>query len=93
MNSLGYFGITAAAPILLNICLILALLIARNLQFDIGWAITYAIPIAGILQMVAIALVCYIRGLLPRISIPRINPETKNFLLLEISSSLKSFSK
>ena len=82
LNSLGYFGITAAAPILLNICLILALLIARNLQFDIGWAITYAIPIAGILQMVAIVLVCYIRGLLPRIRVPRINPETKNFLLL-----------
>ena len=52
------------------------------MQLDIGWMMTYAVPLAGILQMACIILVCHYRGVMPKISVPKLNKETKKFLLL-----------
>ncbi len=82
LNSLGFFKITAAAPILLNIILIVALVVSKFMQLDIGWMITFAVPLAGVLQMTCIILVCYYKGVMPKISLPKINTDTKKFLLL-----------
>ena len=82
LNSLGFFRITAAAPILLNVMLILAMATSKFMNFDVGWMITYAVPIAGFLQMSCIVLVCYYKGLMPKISFPIMNAETRKFLLL-----------
>ena len=58
------------------------ILVSKNLQLDIGWAITYAVPLGGLLQLASIAMVCYAKGVFPRIHMPHMNSETKNFLIL-----------
>ena len=82
LNSLGFFKATAAAPIVLNIILIVALSLSKSMQLDIGWMITYAVPLAGLLQMTCIIVVCYYTGVMPKISLPQLNPETRKFLIL-----------
>ena len=82
LNSLGYFKMTAAAPILLNITLICALFFSKYLNLDIGLSITYSIPFAGLLQMLSIILTCYINGMMPRLYLPKLNSETKKLLIL-----------
>lgn len=82
LNSLGYFKITAATPILLNISLIVALMMSNSMQFDMGSAITYAVPVAGVLQLLSIIIVCKSNHLFPNFYFPKITPDTRKFLLL-----------
>lgn len=49
LNTLGRFALTAAAPILLNICTIVPLVIAPNEQQAAEWAAA-AVTVSGILQ-------------------------------------------
>ena len=50
LNAAGRFAAAAAAPVLLNIVFITALLLADRAGFDMGLTLAWAVPIAGVLQ-------------------------------------------
>ena len=52
LNSKGKFFITAAAPIILNILLILSLVFFNSTPTEIVYASSYALTIAGIIQII-----------------------------------------
>ncbi|MFH0958629.1 MAG: murein biosynthesis integral membrane protein MurJ [Pseudomonadota bacterium] len=52
LNSLGRFASPAAAPILLNICMIAGIVIlAKWLDWPAGYSLSWAVAVAGILQL------------------------------------------
>ena len=83
LNSLHKFWVAAAAPILLNLTLIAALLFfhtheplltARNQAI--------AVTVAGALQLIWLAQACWANGVRLRIKLPRFNADVKRLLKL-----------
>lgn len=52
LNAMGRFSAAAAAPILLNVILISALWLAGIIGWNVGLAASWAVPLAGIAQLV-----------------------------------------
>lgn len=83
LNSLHKFWVNAAAPILLNVTLIVALIgfhspdpliTARNQAI--------AVSVAGLLQLIWLALACRANGFSLKLRRPRLTPEMKHLLSL-----------
>ena len=85
LNTMQKFAATAAAPILLNIVLILALLL---LKLDVlkhpGFTLAWAVFAAGIGQFIWIAGACAKGGLLFRLRPPKLTPGVKQLLKLMV---------
>ncbi|MET0376355.1 MAG: murein biosynthesis integral membrane protein MurJ [Rhizorhabdus sp.] len=83
LNSLNRFWVNAAAPILLNLCLIGGLLFFRG-HSDVETARTQAIAVtvAGVLQLAWLILACWQAGVRLRVRLPRLSPEVKRLLAL-----------
>ena len=75
LNATRRFAAAAAAPVLLNVIFIAALLLAARLGLDVGRTITWAVPIAGMAQLALVWLAARRAGfaLIPRR--PRITPD------------------
>ncbi len=82
LNSLGQFAATAAAPIILNICLITALLFAANLMATPAHTLAIAVSIAGVVQLIFLYRACYKAGYRVHIKMPRLTPKVKKLLLV-----------
>jgi putative peptidoglycan lipid II flippase len=72
MNALGRFWLNAAAPILLNLSMIAALLFFRG-DDAVGTArsLAVAVSVAGVVQLLWLAWGCHRAGVLPRLAWPR----------------------
>lgn len=83
LNSLNRFWVNAAAPVLLNICLIAGLLFFRG-HSDVETARTQAIAVtvSGVMQLAWLVLACWQAGVRLRIRLPRLTPEVKRLLAL-----------
>jgi putative peptidoglycan lipid II flippase len=85
LNTMQKFAATAAAPILLNLVLILALLL---LKLDVlkhpGFTLAWAVFAAGIGQFIWIAGACAKGGLLFRLRPPKLTPGVKRLLKLMV---------
>jgi len=83
LNSLNRFWVNAAAPILLNICLIVGLVFFRG-HTDVETARTQAIAVtvSGAMQLLWLILACWQAGVRLRIRLPRLTPEVKTLLKL-----------
>ena len=83
LNSLNRFWVNAAAPILLNICLIAALLFFRG-HTDVETARTQAIAVtvSGVLQLLWLIWACRQAGVMLKIRLPRLDPQVKALLAL-----------
>jgi putative peptidoglycan lipid II flippase len=83
LNSLNRFWVNAAAPILLNLCLIASLLFFRG-HSDVETARSQAIAVtvSGALQLGWLILACWQAGVRLRIRLPRLSPEVKRLLAL-----------
>ena len=77
LNASGRFAAAAAAPVLLNVIFIGTLWLVPRMGWDAGLAITWAVPIAGIAQLVLVWEAARRAGirLIPRL--PRLTPEMK----------------
>ena len=82
LNSLGKFAAAAAAPILLNVCLIGALLFLSSRLPTAGHALAWGVAIAGIVQFVWIVVACQRAGMALRLPLPTLSPEIKRLLVL-----------
>lgn len=83
LNSLDRFWVNAAAPILLNICMIAALMFFRG-DSQIATAETQAIAVtvSGALQLAWLMWSCKRAGVVLRLRLPRLSPDVKKLLWL-----------
>lgn len=84
LNSLGRFALPAAAPTLLNLILIPAILFLAPLLPTVGHALVWGVVVAGWAQLVALAIGCARAGYLPRLYRPRLTPKTKRLIALGV---------
>jgi len=88
LNSIGRFAAAAAAPVLLNIILIGSMWGAHAMGKDIGWALIWGVPVAGILQMLMLWWAASKAGYRLRVRLPRLTPELKRLTIIALPAAL-----
>lgn len=79
LNALDRFATAAAAPILLNLSLMMTLALAAFFP-TAGHAAAWGVLIAGVLEVLLVASDARRQGVLPRFAWPRLDVEVKTFL-------------
>jgi putative peptidoglycan lipid II flippase len=80
LNSVDRFAAAAATPILLNLFLIAALLLIRQLDWRDGRALAWAVTLAGFAQFLWLLLACQRAGLALRLPLPRLTEGVRRTL-------------
>ena len=88
LNSLGHFVVAAAAPCLLNLFLILALLCAHWFGLDFGLALAWIVPIAGFAQFLVVWFASAQLGFSLKLKLPKLTPDIKKLLILALPAAL-----
>jgi putative peptidoglycan lipid II flippase len=88
LNSLGRFAAPAAAPILLNLCMIGALILSA-LWFDApADALAWGVAAAGLAQFLWLWLAVRRAGMAPALRRPRLSPEIKRLFALILPGAI-----
>lgn len=82
VNAIDRFAVAAAAPILLNIIMILALLGPVHWTTTSGHALAWAVALAGIAQFLWLAQDAARAGMLPSLPAPRLTPDIRRLFAL-----------
>lgn len=82
LNATGRFAAAAAAPVLLNIILSVAMIGAAKLGLAVDRALIWAVPLAGIAQLAVVWRAAAKAGFGLRPRIPKFTPELKRLLIL-----------
>lgn len=90
LNSLGKFAAPAAAPILLNLCMIFGLVSLNALTPTPAHAVACGVFLAGIAQLIWLILACKREGALPGLVAPRLTQRVKSMLWLMAPAALGS---
>src|ERR1700739_3434557 len=77
LNSLNRFAHAAAAPIMLNVTMILALVVVAPATGLTGLALSWAMAIAGIIQFLWMVIACHHAGIPLSLPWPRLTPGGK----------------
>jgi len=88
LNSMHKFWVNAAAPILLNLTLITALVVFHNhdpMATARNQAI--AVSVSGVLQLAWLGWSCRQNGVSLRLRLPRLNPDVKRLLVLIVPAA------
>ena len=88
LNSIGRFWAAAAAPILLNLCLIAALVFLTPVLPTAGHALAWGVFAAGIAQFALLAIESWRAGYWLRFTWPRLTPQVRQFLRLLGTASI-----
>ncbi|GAB4153768.1 MAG: murein biosynthesis integral membrane protein MurJ [Sphingomonadales bacterium] len=80
LNSLGRFAAAAAAPILLNLCLIAAALLGRESPALTATTLATAVSVAGLLQFAGLLYAVRRAGIQLRLAWPRFTPRVRELL-------------
>jgi len=88
LNALGKFSETAATPIILNLCMITALLFLSGYMATPGHALAISVSVAGLIQLVWLYLACRRVGYRIRIVMPRLTPKVKEMLIIMMPAAL-----
>lgn len=88
LNALGRFALAAAAPILMNVMMIAALLIGWWVQGNIGLWLIWSVPVAGVAQLALVWWGATRAGIriVPRL--PRLTPELKQLAMIAAPAML-----
>jgi putative peptidoglycan lipid II flippase len=84
LNSIDRFAHAAAAPILLNIVMIAALVMAVPVATHPGDVLAWSVALAGLLQFLWLVMACARAGLVFRLPRPTLSPEVKRLWRLMI---------
>ena len=84
LNALGRFAAAAAAPVILNVVLILALAVFRPLFPSPGHALVWGVVAAGALQFLMVVWAAHQAGMALRLPRPRLTPGVRRLLALGI---------
>ena len=90
LNSLGKFAAPAANPILLNLCMIAAMLGLRHITPTPAHALAYGVFIAGIVQLGWLVMICTRHHALPALHSPRLTRQVKTMLGLMAPAAIGS---
>jgi putative peptidoglycan lipid II flippase len=83
LNSLNRFWVNAAAPILLNIAMIVAILFFRgNSQIETAKTQAIAVTVAGLLQLLWLIWSCRRAGVVLKLGLPKLSPDVRRMLWL-----------
>ncbi len=83
LNSLDRFWVNAAAPVLLNICMIGAVLLFRGATpIETSYTQAIAVTVSGAAQLLWLVWSCRRAGVVLRLGLPRLTPQVKHLLLL-----------
>ena len=88
LNSLHRFAAVAATPILLNLCLITAITLIAPLLPSPGHALAWGVAVAGVVQLVWLAVACHRAGFALRLPRPRLTPKVRELLALMLPAAL-----
>ena len=96
LNATGRFAAAAAAPVLLNVIFVIALLIAgfgcdcTDLagQTYLGQALAYAVPVAGVAQLIVVWTAAKRAGYPLRLRRPKMTPELKRLAIIAAPAAL-----
>ncbi|WOI56936.1 murein biosynthesis integral membrane protein MurJ [Palleronia sp. LCG004] len=88
LNSVGRFVAAAAAPVLLNVALIVPLIIGYRLGWDPGLTLSWTVPLGGVLQLGLVWIAAARAGftLVPRR--PRLTPELRRLAVIAAPAAL-----
>ena len=87
LNTRGRFALAAGVPILLNLCMITALVVAPRAglgQVDIGFWLTVAITVSGLLQAAAVVWGAKRAGFTFTLRRPRLTPGVRRLVTLGV---------
>lgn len=84
LNSLGKFFAGAAAPVMLNVTMIIALFFVVPLSANPGLALSWGVAIAGVVQFIWLAISCQRAGMTLRLRLPRLTPDVKRLVKLGV---------
>ena len=92
LNATGRFAAAAAAPVLLNIIFVTALVIGYaagwNEERQIGQTLAYAVPIAGIAQMMLVWIAAKRAGFALMPGWPKLTPDLKKLAIIAAPAAL-----
>ncbi|MEM0975970.1 MAG: murein biosynthesis integral membrane protein MurJ [Pseudomonadota bacterium] len=88
LNAHGRFAVAAAAPVLLNIVLIAAMWFGPKFGFAAEWALTWGVPIAGILQLALVWHALKRAGIPLRLGWPRWTEDLKSLAIIAAPAAL-----
>jgi len=88
LNATGRFAAAAAAPVLLNILLTLAMLFAAQTGGNVARALVWMIPFAGVAQLALVYIATRRAGLRIVPQLPRPSPEMGKLLRIAVPASL-----
>ncbi|MCI5048904.1 MAG: murein biosynthesis integral membrane protein MurJ [Rickettsiales bacterium] len=88
LNSLSRFAAVAAAPILLNFCLIGSLLFAVEHTETPAHALSMAVFVAGIVQLLWLLRACAKADALPSLLVPKLTKQVRRMLVLIAPAAL-----
>ena len=88
LNALGYFAAAAAAPVLLNITIILGLCISFFFEWPTMTILIYSVPFAGILQLALLWRAAEKAGFKIKPSRPRLSDDMRILVRVAIPSAL-----
>lgn len=88
LNAVGRFAVMAAAPILLNLILILAMAAAAISGAAPAWLLAWGVTLSGVAQLMWLATACRRAGVMPTWRWPRLSPEVRKLLVLMAPAAL-----
>ena len=88
LNSYGKFGATSAAPIILNVFVIFAMLFAHKLDLDMGFVISLSIPLSGIMQLLILIQSTSRLGFFPKFVWPKLDQKLKRLTIIAFPAVL-----
>ena len=88
LNATGRFVAAAAAPVLLNLIFVAAILLGNRLGWPVGDTLAWAVPLAGIAQLVLVWVAASRAGfrLIPRR--PRMTPDLKRLAIIAAPAAM-----
>lgn len=90
LNTFGRYGIPAAAPILLNIVQVLAIVVLGPHVPTMGHALVWGIIAAGLAQFLAVLWDAGRVGAIPRLRWPQLTPDVKRLLVIALPGVISS---
>ena len=89
LNSLDRFWVNAAAPILLNVCMIVAVVFFRGeTPIETSYTQAVAVTVSGVMQLLWLMWACKRAGVRLRLGLPRLSPRVREMLVLIMPAAL-----
>ena len=88
LNATGHFAAAAAAPVLLNILVCLAMGLGAALGGDVVQYLIWAVPVAGVAQLALVWVAADRAGVRIRPGRPRLTPDMKRLVVIAVPAAL-----